>query len=113
MVDESEYWELLAKSHFTIHVRKIRRLSLSGAVMDSLAMGTPVVCSESILSEMQIPVGFPYSETIGAMCSLAELKNVIKKMIQLENEAQPEKLMEFARSRDSLSYLHELKVIFG
>jgi glycosyltransferase involved in cell wall biosynthesis len=112
-VNESEYWELLAKSNLTIHVRKIRRLSLSGAVMDSLAMGTPVVCSESILSEMQIPVGFPYSESLGDTCSLAELKNVIKKMIQLENGAQPDRLMEFARSRDSLSYLHELKAVFG
>lgn len=112
-VSESEYWELLAKSHMTIHVRKIRRLSLSGAVMDSLAMGTPVVCSESILDEMQIPVGFPYSESMGDMCNVADLKIVIKKMIQSNNEPQPDKLMDFARGRNSLTYLRELNVKLG
>jgi FkbM family methyltransferase len=112
-VSESDYWELLSKSHMTIHIRKIRRLSLSGAVMDSLTMGTPVVCSESILDEMQIPVGFPYSESMGDECSLTEIKSVIRKMIQLKNEAQPDKLMDFAKSRDSLSYLRDLKVILN
>jgi glycosyltransferase involved in cell wall biosynthesis len=109
-VGESEYWDLLAQCQVTIHIRKIRRLSLSGAVMDSLAMGTPVVCSESILSEMQIPVGLPFSESMGDAPGAIELKTAIRKLIQLRKESQPEKLMNFAKDRDHVSYIHELKV---
>jgi FkbM family methyltransferase len=112
-VEDSEYWELLARCNVTIHMRKIKRLSLSGAVMDSLAVGTPVICSESILSEMQIPVGLPYSESLGDNCSATELKSVITKMIQRERQSQPDKLMNFARSRDYVGYLRELKVALG
>jgi glycosyltransferase involved in cell wall biosynthesis len=112
-VGESEYWELLAKCNMTIHVRKIKKLSLSGAVMDSLAMGTPVVCSDSILREMQIPFGSPYSESVGDLSSAADIKNVIRKMIQSKHESQPDKLIDFARSRDYVSYLRELKVALG
>jgi FkbM family methyltransferase len=109
-VGESEYWDLLAQCQMTIHVRKIRRLSLSGAVMDSLAMGTPVICSESILSEMQIPVGLPFSESMGDAPGATELKTAIRKLIELRSESQPEKLMNFAKDRGQLSYLDELKV---
>jgi hypothetical protein len=52
------------------------------------------------LSEMQIPVGFPYSESMGDTCSVVDLKNAIRKMIQSNNEPQPDKLMDFARSRN-------------
>ena len=112
-VGESEYWDLLAKCNMTIHVRKIRRLSLSGAVMDSLAMGTPVVCSDSILREMQIPSGLPYSESVGDLSSAADIKNVLRKMIQSKHKSQPDKLIDFARSRDYASYQRELKVALG
>lgn len=112
-VEEADYWKLLANCNMTIHVRKIKRLSLSGAVMDSLAMGTPIVCSESILSEMQIPIGSPYSESIGDELNIAKLKTVIKKMIHLRAESRPEKLIDFAGSRDYVNYLHDLKVALG
>ena len=108
-VAESDYWELLVKSHMTIHIRKIKRLSLSGAVMDSLAMGTPVVCSESILSEMQIPVGLPYSESIGDKLDKAELESAIRKMISAGGDSNPNKLISFAKKRNYESYLYELK----
>ena len=109
-VEDSEYWETLANCNMTIHVRKIKRLNLSGAVMDSLAVGTPVLCSETILSEMQIPLGLPFSDSIKNDATLAELKTVIKKMIQLKAESHPETLMNFAKSRDNVSYIQELKL---
>ena len=112
-VGELEYWELLAKCHMTIHVRKIKRLSLSGAVMDSLAMGVPIVCSESILSEMQIPRGLPFSEPLSDAPDLMEVKKVITRMIQSRTELQRDELFTFAKNRDNFNYLRKLKTILG
>jgi FkbM family methyltransferase len=108
-VDESEYWELLAKCHLTIHVRKIKRLSLSGAVMDSLAAGTPVVCSESILNEMQIPIGLPYSVCLDNDATSTDLKHVLTEILQKRIEIRAEELVDFAKNRGNASYLRNLK----
>jgi hypothetical protein len=59
---------------------------------------------------MQIPVGLPFSESMGDAPDAIELKTAIRKLIQLRNESQPEKLMNFAKDRDHVSYIHELKV---
>jgi glycosyltransferase involved in cell wall biosynthesis len=112
-VIESEYWDLLGSCHMTIHIRRIKRLSLSGAVMDSLAMGTPVVCSESILNEMQIPLGPPYSLSIGDEIESVAIMDAIRKMIQLKNEFKRDELIAFAKSRGNFNYTHQLKDILG
>ena len=108
-VEESEYWELLTKCHITIHIRKIKKLSLSGAVMDSLTVGTPVICSESILSEMQIPLGLPYSVCVGNDSTSTDLKNVLTELIQQKLMIGAEELVDFAKSRDNGSYIRKLK----
>jgi hypothetical protein len=108
-VEESEYWELLAKCHVTIHIRKIKKLSLSGAVMDSFAVGTPVVCSESILNEMQIPIGLPYSVCVDNDATSTDLKNVLTEILQQRIEIRAEGLVDFAKSRGNASYIRKLK----
>jgi FkbM family methyltransferase len=112
-VNEEQYWNLLSTCTMTIHVRKVKMLSLSGAVIDSLVAGTPVVCSEAILDEMQIPSGLPFSVPVRGKLTLDNLREQIRCGILSVNQEEFKSLSSFAENRSPQSYLKSIKVAIG
>jgi hypothetical protein len=78
-VSEQEYWKLLRGVNATIHIRREGKLSLSGALIDSIDAETPVLVSENLATDMDIP------EEASLICNLdptvIELSTKIKNMI--------------------------------
>jgi glycosyltransferase involved in cell wall biosynthesis len=85
-VNEADYLHYLDHVQGSIHIRRKKALSLSGAVIDSLQRGTPVVASSNLIADMELPENSPFCISVSVNPKPVELADAICRLLNLNSQ---------------------------